>query len=128
MAFSFLVTTAALLALSTSTTLWHFWAASMLYSLSFARGPVVSALVTDLVPRESLGRGLALSNATAWLGGIAGSVLTGYGAQNVGTTATLIAGACLPLIAVGLLAACGLCWRPAKAPSRAEQTLQPAAA
>jgi MFS family permease len=132
MAFSFLVTTAAMLALSTSTTLWHFWAASMLYSLSFARGPVANALVTDLVPRESLGRGLALYNATAWLGGIAGSVLTGYGAQNVGTTPTLIAGACLPLIAVGLLAASGLCRRPAKAPSRAEKTsaveLQPAAA
>jgi MFS family permease len=132
MAFSFLVTTAAMLALSTSTALWHFWAASMLYSLSFAGGPVASALVTDLVSRESLGRGLALYNATAWLGGIAGCVLAGYGAQSVGTTATLIAGACLPLIAVGLLAASGLSRRQAKAPSRAEKTspveLQPAAA
>jgi len=34
-------------------------------------------------------------------------VLTGYAAQSVGTTPTLIAGAFLPLIAVGLLAAAG---------------------
>ncbi len=132
MAFSFLATTAALLTLSASTTLWHFWAASMLYTISCAGGPAASALVTDLVPRESLGRGLALYNATTWLGGITGCALTGYAAQSVGTTPTLIAGACVPLIAVGLLAASGSCRRPAEAPSRTEEMspveLQPAAA
>jgi hypothetical protein len=89
-------------------------------------------LVTDLIPRESLGRGLALYNTTTWLGGITGCVLTGYAAQSVGTTPTLIAGACLPLIAVGLLAASGSCRRPEGAPSRSDETspveLQPAAA
>ena len=124
MALSFLVTTAALLALSASTAVWHFWVASMLYFLSYAGGPVASALVTDLVPRESLSRGLALYSATSWLGGIAGSVLTGYAAQSVGTTPTLIAGACLPLIAVALLAAAGA-RRTGKKPSPVE--LQPAA-
>ncbi len=132
MAFSFLATTAALLALSASTALWHFWVASMLYFLSYAAGPVASALVTDMVPRESLGRGLALYNTTTWLGGIAGCALTGCAAQSVGTTPTLIAGACVPLIAVGLLAASGSCRRPAKAPSRTDKTspveLQPAVA
>jgi MFS family permease len=128
MAFSFLATTAALLALQASTALWHFWVASMLYSLSYVGGPAANALVTDLVPRESLSRGLALYNTTTWLGGIAGSVLTGYAAQSVGTTPTLIAGACLPLVAVGLLAASGSC-RP-KATSRTDKAspveLQPA--
>ena len=132
MAFSFLATTAALLTLSASTTLWHFWAASTLYFLSYAGGPVASALVTDLIPRESLGRGLALYNATGWLGGITGCVLTGYGAQSLGTTPTLIAGACLPLVAVGLLVASESCRRPAGAPSRSAETspgeLHPAAA
>jgi MFS family permease len=132
MAFSFLATTAALLALSAATALWHFWAASVLYYLSYASGPVASALVTDLVPRESLSRGLALLNATTWLGGITGCLLTGYAAQSVGTTPTLIAGACLPLVAVGLLAASGACQRPAEAASRTEKTspveLQPATA
>jgi MFS family permease len=106
-AFSCLATTVALLALSAATALWHFWAASMLYFLSYAGGPVGSALMADLVPRESLARGLAIYNTTTWLGGIAGCVLTGYAAQSVGITPTLIAGAFLPLIAVGLLAAAG---------------------
>jgi MFS family permease len=132
MAFSFLATMAALLVLSTSTALWHFWAASMLYFLSYAGGPAANALVTDLVPRESLGRGLALYNSTIWLGGVTGCVLTGFAAQSVGTTPTLVAGACLPLIAVGLLVASGSCRRPAEAPSRTDETspveLQPAAA
>jgi MFS family permease len=129
-AFSFLATTVALLTLQASTALWHFWVASMLYSLSYAGGPAASALVTDLLPRESLSRGLALYNATGWLGGIVGSVLTGYATQSVGTTPTLIAGACLPLIAVGLLAASGSCRRIE--PSRTDKTspieLQPAVA
>jgi MFS family permease len=131
MAFSFLATTAALLTLSASTALWHFWVASMLYFISCAGGPAANALVTDLVPRESLGRGLALYNSTTWLGGITGCVLTGYAAQSVGTAPTLVAGACVPLIAVGLLAASGSCRRPAEAPSRSGKTspaeLQPAA-
>jgi len=45
------------------------WAASMLFTPAFAGGPIGSALVTDLVPRQSLGRGLAVYNATTWLGG-----------------------------------------------------------
>jgi MFS family permease len=132
MALGILSTTAALLVLSASTALWHFWAASVLSCLWSAGAPVASALVTDLVPRESLSRGLALYNATPWLGGIAGCVLTGYAVQNVGLTPTLIAGACLPLIAVGLLAASGLIRRPAQSPGRAGRTspveAQPAAA
>jgi MFS family permease len=130
MAFSFLATTAALFTLSASTALWHFWAASLFNYLWCSGGSVANALVTDLVPRESLSRGLALYNATTWLGGIAGCMLTGYAVQSVGTQPTLLAGACLPLIAIGLLAASGLCRRPAKAPSRADKTspveLQPA--
>ena len=107
-AFSFLATTAGLLALSASTALWHFWAASILFTLSFVGGPVGSALVTDLVPREALSRGLAMYSATTWLGGIAGCALTGCAAQGLGTTPTLIAGALLPLLAAGLLAPIGL--------------------
>jgi MFS family permease len=105
LAFSFLVTAAGLLALCASTALWHFWVASTLFTLSFVGGPVGSALVTDLVPREALGRGLAVYNATTWLGGIAGCALTGCAAQAMGTIPTLVAGACLTVIAVGLLAA-----------------------
>jgi MFS family permease len=108
-AFSFLATTMALLVLCASTALWHFWAASILFTLSLVGGPVGSALVTDLVPRGTLGRGLALYNATTWLGGIVGCAVTGYAAQGLGTTPTLIAGACLPVLAAGLLVPVGRC-------------------
>jgi MFS family permease len=127
-AFSFLATTAALLVLCASTDLWHFWVASVLFTLSFVGGPAGSALVTDLVPREALGRGLAVYNATTWLGGIAGCALTGYAAQGLGTTPTLIAGAFLPLLAVGLLAAAGRAGqvqRSAAAPSRKAPSAEP---
>ena len=100
---SFLATTAGLLLLCASSALWHFCLASALYTLSFAGGPVGSALVTDLVPREALGRGLSLYNATTWVGGIVGCMLTGYAVQSLGITPTLIAGAFIPLLAVGLL-------------------------
>jgi MFS family permease len=110
-ALSFLSVTAGLAALYASTCLWHFWVASMLFTLSFAGGPVGSALVTDLVPQESLGRGLAVYSATTWLGGIAGCAITGCAAQCFGLAPTLLAGTCLPLLAVGLLAAGGRCGR-----------------
>ena len=106
-AFSFLATTAALLALCASTALWHFWAASVLFTLSFVGGPAGSALVADLVPRQALGRGLAMYNATTWLGGIAGCALTGCAVQSLGIAPTLVAGAFLPLVAIGLLAVVG---------------------
>jgi len=121
-AFSFLATTMGLLALCASTALWHFWAASMLFTLSFVGGPVGSALVTDLVPREALGRGLAVYNATTWLGGIVGCALTGYAVQGLGTTPTLIVGACLPVLAAGLLVPIGRRKRAAaEAPGHREQ-------
>jgi MFS family permease len=121
-AFSFLAATMALLALCTSRVLWHFWAASILFTLSLVGGPVGSALVTDLVPRGALGRGLAVYNATTWLGGIVGCAVTGYAAQGLGTTPTLIAGACLPLLAASLLALVGRCKRAAaEAPGHKDQ-------
>jgi len=106
-AFSFLGASAGLLALYASTSLWHFWVASMLFTLSFVGGPVGNALVADLVPQASLGRGLAVYGSTTWLGGIVGCAITGCAAQSFGMAPTLLAGTCLPLLAVGLLAAVG---------------------
>ena len=96
-----------LLVLYASTSLWHFWVVSMLFTLSFVGGPVGNAMVTDLVPQESLVRGLAVYGATTWLRGIAGCALTGCAAQSFGVAPTLRAGTCLPLLAVDLLAAVG---------------------
>jgi len=48
------------LALYASSSLWHFWAASMLRTRSLDSGLVGNAPVTNLGPQESLGRGLAV--------------------------------------------------------------------
>jgi len=101
---TYLSGTASLLILSASGSLWHFWLSSSLLSvLTYASRGVGSALVTDLVPQASLGRGIALFNSTTWIGGIIGFAATGFAIQNLGMFLSFIIGACLPVIAMVLL-------------------------
>jgi hypothetical protein len=58
LALGYLMGTASLLASAASISLWHFWISACLGSvMSNVNNSVGSALVTDLVPRASLGRG-----------------------------------------------------------------------
>jgi MFS family permease len=66
-------------------------------------GGIGSAVVTDLVPQESLGRGLSLFSAMGWVGGIVGYASTGYAIQNVGLMPTLVVAVLVSLVAVALL-------------------------
>jgi MFS family permease len=101
----YLVGTAGLLALPASKSLWHFWVVVALMRISSSVGVGVgSALATDLVPREALGRGMSRFNTTGWLGGMTGFASTGYAIQQFGATATFRGGALLPLVAIALLA------------------------
>jgi MFS family permease len=103
LALCYLAVAASLLALTVSESLWHFWVSTTLASVASAHSAVGSALVTDLVPQESLGRGLSLFGATSWVGGIIGYASTGHAIQQFGTSTTFILGASLPLLAVLLL-------------------------
>ena len=104
LALCYLAGTAGLLVLVESVALWHFWVATFLLSVFWAVNiGIGSALATDLVPRESVGRGISLFNATTWVGGIIGYASTGYAFQNLGVNPTFLIGALLPLIAVVLL-------------------------
>jgi len=95
---------AGLLVLAASVSLWHFWITALLGTvLGAVNMGLGSALVTDLVPRESLGRGMSLFTASVWIGGIVGFAGTGYGIQNLGMVTTLVIGVCLVLIAAFLL-------------------------
>ena len=101
---SYLVSAAGLVVLVASIRLWHFWIAAVLLYVSYSGSRVVgSAMVTDLVAKGSLGRGLSLFNVTFWVGAIVGLSGTGYAIQNLGMSSALILGALIPLVAIGLL-------------------------
>jgi MFS family permease len=100
----YLVAAVGLTILSRSSSLWHFAVAVTLSGLSGSiRGVVGAALADDLIPRESLGRGLGLFGCTGWVGAIIGFAGTGQAVQHLGLTPTLVGGAALPLIALLLL-------------------------
>jgi MFS family permease len=93
-----------LLILLVAMRLWHFWLAiALLCTLWSVSGAVGPALVADIVPRESLGRGISLFSATAWVGGVVGFAGTGYAVQNLGIPTTFTLAALLPLTAIVLL-------------------------
>jgi YNFM family putative membrane transporter len=87
-----------------SSSLWHFWVVIALQSIfGGANGTIGSALIADLVPKESLGRGLSLFSATAWIGGVLGFGSAGLAFKNFGVFSTLIVGIGLVAIAIALL-------------------------
>jgi MFS family permease len=61
------------------------------------------ALVTDLVPQESLGTALSWYGFAPTIGGILGFALTGHAIQTFGMAATFIASAILMVIAVAVV-------------------------
>jgi MFS family permease len=101
---SYLASTAGIVVLALSNSLWHFWVAVVLGTVgSTISSTVGPALVTDLVPRETLGRGMGLYSATGWIGAVIGFSATGHAVQAMGMLPTLIAAAALPLISIALL-------------------------
>jgi MFS family permease len=100
----YLAGTGGLLILGGARSLWQFWVvAFLLKSLVSINRTVGSALTTDLVPQESLGRGMSLFTTTNWIAGIIGFAGTGYAVQHLGMFSTLSIGALLPLIGIILL-------------------------
>ncbi len=105
---------AGLVVYAASAVLWQFWLASALVAfVSYVSTGVGSALVVDLVPRESVGRGLALFSATGWTGGILGFLVGGALFPVLGFGATFLIGAGLLAVACGLLPPIGMTMRAA---------------
>lgn len=93
-----------LLGLTAATSLWHFWVVMALHTIYITvNGNVGSALVVDIVPKRLVGRGLALFNATTWIGGVIGYSIAGRSIQRLGLDLTSQLGSLLPLVAILLL-------------------------
>jgi len=101
---SYLASTAGIVLLALATSLWHFWVAVVVSTVgSTISSTVGPALVTDLVPRDTLGRGMGLYSTTGWIGAVIGFASTGHAVQALGMLPTLVASAALPLISIALL-------------------------
>ncbi len=100
----YLIGLIALVALAFSKALWQFWFVFVLQGIAAQNGGTIgNAVVTDLLPKEALGKGMALFGATAWIGGVIGFAVAGYTLQNLGFTPTFVIGGLLVLAAIGLL-------------------------
>lgn len=79
-------------------------AMALMAFVSYASSGVGSALVTDLVPPDALGHGMAAFNATTWVGAVVGFLGAGYAFRAIGPAESFLAGAGLMVLAVALLA------------------------
>ncbi len=104
-AVAFLAASAALLTLANGTVLWHFFVAAGLVSVFLLGSPLGSAMTADLLPKESIPRGISLYSSSTWLGGVMGFAAAGLAIQRFGMIPTFLAGAALPLVGVALVAA-----------------------
>ena len=89
----YLTATAGLLGLTASASPLHFWMNSVLVTVSFITGAVGTALVTDLVPRDALGKALSLFGAATGIAGIMGCAGAGCAIQLLGPVSTFVAAA-----------------------------------
>lgn len=102
LAASYTAVASGLVILIAAVSLWHFWVATALLITLNATIVVSSALVTDLFPRETVGKPLALFGAAPWLGLVIGFGGAGNIIQSFGMTTTLWSGALLTILAVVL--------------------------
>ena len=100
----YLTASIGMLILTVSASLWQFYVAFSLISvLPGVNKAVGTALVTDLVQQDSVGRGISLFSGSQWISGIIGFAFTGYAIQYLGIKTTLTMGVLLPMTAVILL-------------------------
>ena len=89
--------------LAFSRLLWNFWLVFIGQGIATGTTGVVNALVTDLVQRQSLGKGLAMISSAAWIGGMVGFTIAGFSLQYLGLLLTFLIGSCFGLVAIALL-------------------------
>ena len=89
--------------LALSSDLWHFWVAMALQSIIGAGVAVGSALITDLVPRDSLATPLSVYSSTQFIGYVVGFGGMGTVIKLVGLSTSLLIGIVFCIVALALL-------------------------
>jgi len=89
--------------LALSSDLWHFWVAMALQSIIGAGVAVGSALITDLVPRDSLATPLSVYSSTQFIGYVVGFGGMGTVIKLVGLSTSLLIGIVFCIAALALL-------------------------
>jgi MFS family permease len=84
--------------------LWHFWivAAAVLVARTIG-GSLASALATDILPPQTLGRGLPMLGTMTWASGVLGFAASGYVIDTLGASNLYLIATLLALIAAGLM-------------------------
>lgn len=100
---SYILASVGAVVMITALQLWQFWLSASLFALVGGMVGVGLAYVTDLVPHEGVGSALAYFSATPPLAGVIGYAGTGFILQALGMQGTFIAGAVLPVVAVGMM-------------------------
>ena len=83
--------------------LWHFWivAAAVLAARTIG-GSLASALATDILPPQALGRSLPLLGTMTWAAGVLGFAGSGYVIETFGASNLYLIATLLSLVAAGL--------------------------
>jgi SET family sugar efflux transporter-like MFS transporter len=86
--------------------LWHFWivAAAVLVARTIGMS-LASALATDILPPQALGRSLPLLGTMTWASGVLGFAGSGYVVETLGASNLYLIATLLALAAAGLMGA-----------------------
>jgi MFS family permease len=84
--------------------LWQFWivAAAVLIARTIG-GSLASALATDILPPQTLGRSLPILGTMNWASGVLGFAGSGYVMETLGASNLYLIATLLPLVAAGLM-------------------------
>jgi SET family sugar efflux transporter-like MFS transporter len=84
--------------------LWQFWvvAAAVLIARTIG-GSLASALATDILPPQTLGRNLPILGTMNWASGVLGFAGSGYVMETLGASNLYLIATLLPLVAAGLM-------------------------
>ena len=92
-----------LLGIAMSESLWQFWLSAAIIGISYGAETAGAALVTDLLPMESLGMGMSLYGATGFAAGILDFAGTGHAIRKLGLTPSFLLAVFLQLTTIVLL-------------------------